>query len=836
MTRPAPQSMHVAVKRAAFLALASAALVVSVSGVGGQPPDAKSPAQPPAKPGDVPELQLRWSLDVKKAPEVATVLFDHDGQLVVVSGRVKIEAVSFNARTGKAGPELPTVDVHPYRTLLLEKGKIAFQQGRSSEKELVVWDTTNGKTSRVAFPTVGPGLQSLSMSPNGRYTSVSEWRTVKGGGISEMPLRVFDGKTSKPVVSFDWQTGTIHFTADASRVLTVDATDRFRWFKLPSGQTDGEWKFEREASRANAKILGMSADGGVILYHGQPPKKELGLHLLDGRTGDVLHSFPARTYLESTGLLSPDGRSVVLLRTDGFGPGHTVELLDTRGAVLAKVAVLRTGNGALEVAASWEARAVAVYDRGLNKLWVYDLPGGSGNVGLRPKGRDAAAANRTPVPGDAAVAKAEAGVRQILKDDYARKQPAERKALAQKLITLADQTADDPAARYVMLRDARDFAVEVADPVLAVHAIDGLAKWYQVEGSVQKLAALEKILTASSSAAVLKVIAEAAGPAADDALADDEFDEATQFAQLAANAARKGKLGQAAIDDAEYRLAHAKKARDSFAAIRPALEKLKTDPDDRDANSAVGKYRCFVQNRWDDGLKHLARGANTALRELAELDLKTPRTGVPPDAKIADAWWDYAQSAPTDEQWAVQTRTRYWYGRCIPGLTGLNKAKAEARLVFTSGGIEYRPGLVCEFSAKQSVVLKGKKARIDAVIDFSGGEFSDSGKQTDLTLKWAGLLVPPQAGRYELIAQTNDSVRVRVDGKLVIDTVSAKGKREAQVTLGEKPTPIVVEFSAPNTDRHKLKLAWVVPGGSGDEPIPAECLFHDKKAEAALGK
>jgi hypothetical protein len=166
----------------------------------------------------------------------------------------------------------------------------------------------------------------------------------------------------------------------------------------------------------------------------------------------------------------------------------------------------------------------------------------------------------------------------------------------------------------------------------------------------------------------------------------------------------------------------------------------------------------------------------------------------------------------------------------------LNKAKAEGRLVFTAGGVEYRPGLVCELSAKQPAVLKGKKARVDAVLDFSGGEFSDGTKQTDLTLKWTGALVPPQAGRYELVAQTNDAVRVRVDGKLVIDTVSAKGKKEAQVTLGEKPASVVVEFTAPNTDRHKLKLAWTVPGGSGEEMIPAECLFHDKKAEAALGK
>src|SRR5207253_1393659 len=144
---------------------------------------------------------------------------------------------------------------------------------------------------------------------------------------------------------------------------------------------------------------------------------------------------------------------------------------------------------------SWESGTLALYQRDGGKVSVYDLPGSSGSATARPKPRDAAAAkNRAPVPGDAAVAKAEASIRQILKDDYARKQPAERKTLAQKLIKLAAETADDPASRYVMLRDAQELATGVADPALALQAIEGLGKWYQVEVAAQQLAALEKIL------------------------------------------------------------------------------------------------------------------------------------------------------------------------------------------------------------------------------------------------------------------------------------------------------------------------------------------------------
>jgi hypothetical protein len=184
----------------------------------------------------------------------------------------------------------------------------------------------------------------------------------------------------------------------------------------------------------------------------------------------------------------------------------------------------------------------------------------------------------------------------------------------------------------------------------------------------------------------------------------------------------------------------------------------------------------------------------------------------------------------------VDGRVRWWYGRVVPGLTGLNKARAEARLGLTAGGVEYRPGLVCEFAAKNPAALKGKKGRIDAGIDFSCNEFSDFTNPTDLTVRWTGAITPPRAGRYRLVVQTSDAVRVRVDNRLVIDTTAKGMKKDASVTLREAPSALVVEYVAPNFDPHKIKLLWVPPGASSEEAIPADHLFHDRKAEAALGK
>lgn len=829
-SRP-PIAVHQLGRGAAWLLLAWAATLLSGSAVSG-----RQPIPPPKKPADVPEMRLRWMVEPRRPVDPALVSFDLAGKVLLLLNRNSIEAQSFNALTGKEGPELPVAAgsrSSNFHAMPLQRSRFAFQPGNSREKELVLWEALSGKTSRIPIPQVFNGIPSLELSIDGRYIACGG-RVGAKNKSPESPFRVIDGKTSKTVLSMDWENGSAYFTETASRVLVHDAVNRFRWFKLPSGQIDGEWRLGPEQPGFPAKVLDLSADGDTLLFRGQPPKKPFGIHVLNGKNGEVLHSFPAGRYLDDRGNLSRDGKSVVLVRFNG-AEGPSAELLDTKGTLLARVALPSRSRFSIAppVNVCWETRSLATYDAEKNKLLVYDLPGAAVSIASR---RDSNAKAREFVPGDAAIAKGEMVVREVLKTEYARKQPAEKRALVEKLIRLAAETGDDLAARYVMLRDARDIAIDLNDPLLAVQAINELAKEYELDGPVQTLEALEKIIASSPNATALKGVADSAGPAADDLSAADSFDEAVQFAQLAVNAARKGRLGPVATEEADYRLTWAKKARDLFAAIRPAVDKLRTDPNDPEANSIVGKYRCFVQGRWDDGLKHLALSTSAALREVAELDLKTPRTGTP-EVNIADAWWDYAQTAPADERWGVLTRTRYWYSRCIPGLTGLNKVKAESRLVFTFTGVEYRPGLVCELSAKRPAVLNGKKARIDPIIDFSGGEFADGGKQTDLTIKWTGVLIPPIGGRYELGVNTSDPVQVRIDNRVVIDTRTPKAsKKEGNVILGERPALITVEFSAPNTDRHKLKLTWRSPASPSEDVIPAECLFHDKKAAAALGK
>src|SRR5438876_10969457 len=68
------------------------------------------------------------------------------------------------------------------------------------------------------------------------------------------------------------------------------------------------------------------------------------------------------------------------------------------------------------------------------------------------------------VPDEPSQARAERMVREVFAKDYAGHTPAQRVALAQKMLQQAGDTTDDPAARFVLLREARDLAASAGDP------------------------------------------------------------------------------------------------------------------------------------------------------------------------------------------------------------------------------------------------------------------------------------------------------------------------------------------------------------------------------------
>jgi hypothetical protein len=480
---------------------------------------------------------------------------------------------------------------------------------------------------------------------------------------------------------------------------------------------------------------------------------------------------------------------------------------------------------------------VVVFGSGIG-VTIYRTAGGPGMVAVEPPPATPATPKRLAVPTAAELTVAEKAVKETYAADFAKKTPDDRKRLGEKLLTDAKEKAKEPAEQYFMLKEATAVGVETIDPALILKAADATNEVFEVDGFAIKLAALEKVAGTAGQAGPLRAAAEAIQELVEELVEKDEYEKAAKLAAVAVSCySRAG--ASAHQRELEQRLAHLKKLRDRFEAVKTAAEKLKTAPDDKDANAAVGKFRGFWQGRWDEAFKMLAQGSDADLKRLAEVELKADTDAELSDMKRGDLWREYAAKLPEADRPPATARAKFWYAKALVlnRAGGPEKAAAEARLKFTALGVDYLPGLVTELYVPRG----GRKFKgvLEYTIDFTADvpEFQNLGSPT-MGAKWSGVIVPPTAGRYKIVAETRDDVRVVVgakpDEKKLIEAIS-KGvstPKEAYHVFGERPVPIVVEFAGfIRGQQHGLKLKWLRPGSKSEELIPASAFFHSKLDE-----
>jgi hypothetical protein len=287
-----------------------------------------------------------------------------------------------------------------------------------------------------------------------------------------------------------------------------------------------------------------------------------------------------------------------------------------------------------------------------------------------------AADDKKPVPKTEAQAAAEKLVKEVFKDDYAKTKAADRLALVQKLLQQAEESKDDPAARYVLFREAIDLATKAGDLNQAFTAADELAKEFAVSGASLKAAAIDKAASEVAAGADAKNLVETLLPIIDEAVAADDYESAARIAKAAETAAKKAKT-VALVTQVSSRAKDLDKLKANFEKVKVALTTLETKADDADANLLVGRHYCFVKGDWDKGLPFLVKGNDAALKALAKKDIDLPTTGADQLA-LADAWYDLAAKESPKVQ--IQLRAHFWYKEAVASLSGISKTKAEKRL------------------------------------------------------------------------------------------------------------------------------------------------------------
>ncbi len=282
--------------------------------------------------------------------------------------------------------------------------------------------------------------------------------------------------------------------------------------------------------------------------------------------------------------------------------------------------------------------------------------------------------SRSPVPPQAKITEAEKLVKDLFKADYAKKKAADHIELAKRLLTAADETKDDPATRYVMYREARDYAAKGGDVFMALEAADRIAGAFAVNPAEAKLAALELADKFSVPGAII----ESAFAAIDDAMRVNDYASAARLVKLATGAAGRAKIpGLATL--LATRPKEIEITRKGFEGLVAERKVLATTPDDPIAASRVGRFLCLSKGDWETGLRLLTKGEDEKLKAVAEKELAKPST-TQGKLEVADVWYGLADGLDPMEKAEAKLRAYDWYQQIAREVTGLDKVRVDNRV------------------------------------------------------------------------------------------------------------------------------------------------------------
>lgn len=251
---------------------------------------------------------------------------------------------------------------------------------------------------------------------------------------------------------------------------------------------------------------------------------------------------------------------------------------------------------------------------------------------------------KQPAPDEAAQEAARKVVRELFKVEYGLAKKAEgrnlepRISLARSLFSKAQDTDDDPAACYVMMSEAAEFAAEAGQLGLAWEVLQALGERFNMTPLPLMERAAKAAKPFAKSAEEITALARMYALLIDEAIQVDDFDTAGKAAQEANIVARKIPVLKEQLATCGRR---SNQLREAFELAKPARDSLQSNPDDGSANLTWGRYVCFLKRDWTTGLPFLAKSSDVALAALARADL-----GQPADAealsKLGDDWWTIA--------------------------------------------------------------------------------------------------------------------------------------------------------------------------------------------------
>jgi hypothetical protein len=112
------------------------------------------------------------------------------------------------------------------------------------------------------------------------------------------------------------------------------------------------------------------------------------------------------------------------------------------------------------------------------------------------------------------------------------------------------------------------------------------------------------------------------------------------------------------------------------------------------------------------------------------------------------------------------------------------------------------------------------------------GKLYEAGVIENYGIRGEGFLRFPAAGEYQLVAKSNDGIRLKLDGKLALEDPKVHGDRMSKPAVVKVAAPGLVPFDF-NFFQKKggacLQLYWQGPGEDKLALVPASAFLHQPK-------
>lgn len=285
---------------------------------------------------------------------------------------------------------------------------------------------------------------------------------------------------------------------------------------------------------------------------------------------------------------------------------------------------------------------------------------------------------RKPVPLQTDLLRAREEIRAKYRKDLQEATAPAARALLAKTMLKEGNSETDPARQYMLYEEARELAIAAGDPDLTVQAGEAIALAFEVDSWPMHVTAMNQLAKGARTPQTRENVLGILSPLCDSAIAEDRYDVADSLLDLASSLASQLR-DPVRREQFSRRRDEVKMAANAFETIKRHLEVLQQNPDDPQANEAVGRFYCFVKHDWKKGLPYLAKAETVLLRTVAQSELNR-QVGAASQLQLGDDWWAIGETLADPEKSAVRRHAGYWYLQCAGRLSGDAAQRATARL------------------------------------------------------------------------------------------------------------------------------------------------------------